>query len=102
MADDYPLIPLETRAELARWLNDNHESARGMWLVSWRRDDLGPRMLGGGLSGTIRVRRGDELEPEGRVRGDERSVEHATGEAEPDDPGADGGSGGGHPLSLVS
>ena len=66
------------------------------------RDDLGPRMLGGGLSGTIRVRRGDELESEGRVRGDERSVEHATGEAEPDDPGADGGSGGGHPLSLVS
>lgn len=44
MADDYPLIHLETRAELARWLNDNHESARGMWLVSWRRDDLGPRI----------------------------------------------------------
>ena len=59
-------------------------------------------LLGGGLSGTIQVRRGDEVQPEGRVRGDERSVEHATGEAEPDDPGADGGSGGGHPLSLVS
>ena len=44
MAADYPLVPLQTRAQLRAWLMDNHDSARGIWVVSWRRDDLGPRI----------------------------------------------------------
>ena len=44
MVADYPLVALATRAELRVWLQDNHESAPGIWLVSWRRDELGPRI----------------------------------------------------------
>ena len=35
--DDYELVHVETRAEWRRWLAANHASARGVWLVSWRR-----------------------------------------------------------------
>lgn len=44
MSADYPLVALQTRAELRSWLHENHDSVRGIWLVSWRRDDLGPRI----------------------------------------------------------
>lgn len=41
---DYPLVALETRSMLRAWLVDNHRSAAGIWLVSWRRDEWGPRI----------------------------------------------------------
>jgi uncharacterized protein YdeI (YjbR/CyaY-like superfamily) len=33
----YPLFHPETRAAWRRWLEANHGSTRGVWLVSWRR-----------------------------------------------------------------
>lgn len=41
---DYPFVALQTRAMLRAWLQDNHDRAEGIWLVSWRRDELGPRI----------------------------------------------------------
>lgn len=44
MADPYPLIPMQTRAQLHEWLADNHSSSSGFWLVAWRRAELGTRI----------------------------------------------------------
>jgi uncharacterized protein YdeI (YjbR/CyaY-like superfamily) len=35
--DDAPLIQCETRAEWRAWLEANHASATGAWLVTWRK-----------------------------------------------------------------
>jgi uncharacterized protein YdeI (YjbR/CyaY-like superfamily) len=35
--DEAPLVRAETRAEWRAWLEANHASAPGAWLVSWRR-----------------------------------------------------------------
>lgn len=44
MAADYDHVPLRTRSELRDWLATNHTSSRGIWLVAWRRPELGPRI----------------------------------------------------------
>jgi uncharacterized protein YdeI (YjbR/CyaY-like superfamily) len=44
MPSEYPKVHLTTRQELHDWFVANHESCRGIWLVSWRSDDLGPRI----------------------------------------------------------
>ena len=40
---DYPIFHAETREQWRTWLLDNHESARGVWLCSWRNDSGRPR-----------------------------------------------------------
>jgi len=44
MSESYPDTQLETREELRAWFIDNHATSAGIWLVSWRRDDLGLRI----------------------------------------------------------
>lgn len=34
--DDAPLVEMEDRAGLRAWLQANHASSRGIWLVTWR------------------------------------------------------------------
>lgn len=36
MAGDYEQLHVETRAEWRQWLERNHETAPGVWLVSWK------------------------------------------------------------------
>ncbi len=36
-ATDYPRVHLKTAAEWRRWLRDNHRTAPGVWLVSYKR-----------------------------------------------------------------
>lgn len=31
-----PRVPMETRAQLHEWLEENHREHRGIWLVTWR------------------------------------------------------------------
>src|SRR4029077_11569701 len=33
---DYPRVHIKTAAEWRRWLRDNHEKARGVWLVAYK------------------------------------------------------------------
>lgn len=40
----YPDVHLTSRELLADWLTANHATSGGVWLVSWRRDELGPRI----------------------------------------------------------
>ncbi len=40
---DYPIFHAETRAQWRTWLEVNHESARGVWLCSWRNGTGRPR-----------------------------------------------------------
>ncbi|MFN8126226.1 MAG: YdeI/OmpD-associated family protein [Candidatus Nanopelagicales bacterium] len=40
----YDEIPLGTRAELRLWLAANHATSPGIWLVTWRRPELGDRI----------------------------------------------------------
>ncbi|MET0966368.1 MAG: YdeI/OmpD-associated family protein [Nakamurella sp.] len=40
---DYPVFHAETRAQWRTWLLDNHTSARGVWLCSWRTSSGRPR-----------------------------------------------------------
>lgn len=35
--DDYPQVPVSSRGELRRWLEANHDSAQGAWLVRVRK-----------------------------------------------------------------
>jgi uncharacterized protein YdeI (YjbR/CyaY-like superfamily) len=35
--DDAPLVPCETRAEWRAWLEANHATTTGAWLVTWRK-----------------------------------------------------------------
>jgi uncharacterized protein YdeI (YjbR/CyaY-like superfamily) len=35
-AADYPRVHAKTTAEWRRWLRDNHETARGVWLVAYK------------------------------------------------------------------
>lgn len=44
MADDLPEIWPTTAAQLRQWLDENHGSSRGAWLVAWRRGESGPRI----------------------------------------------------------
>lgn len=44
MAEDHDYVPLRTRAELRHWLSVHHAASRGIWLVTWRRAELGPRI----------------------------------------------------------
>lgn len=41
--DDAPLVPADDRASWRSWLAANHATARGVWLVSWRKGH-GPRV----------------------------------------------------------
>ena len=40
---DYPIVHAETRTQWRTWLMDNHTSARGVWLCSWRNSTGRPR-----------------------------------------------------------
>ncbi len=40
---DFPIYHAETRAAFRSWLIENHESARGLWLCSWRTPTGRPR-----------------------------------------------------------
>ncbi|MGA9871535.1 MAG: YdeI/OmpD-associated family protein [Rhodococcus sp. (in: high G+C Gram-positive bacteria)] len=40
---DYPIMHAETREQWRKWLVDNHTSARGVWLCSWRTTTSRPR-----------------------------------------------------------
>ncbi|MEK6225938.1 MAG: hypothetical protein AABM40_06510 [Chloroflexota bacterium] len=35
-AADYPRVQAKTAAEWRRWLRDNHDKARGVWLVAYK------------------------------------------------------------------
>ncbi len=35
---------MQSREDLRLWLTSNHATSPGIWMVSWRRDDLGPRI----------------------------------------------------------
>ena len=35
-AADYPRVHIKTAAEWRRWLRDNHDKARGVWLVAYK------------------------------------------------------------------
>ena len=41
---DFPEIHMTTRATLRRWLVENHSTAPGVWLVSWRSNTGRERM----------------------------------------------------------
>ena len=40
---DFPIYHAETRAAFRAWLEQNHDSARGVWLCSWRSPTGRPR-----------------------------------------------------------
>ena len=40
---DFPVVHAETRAQWRTWLEENHESQRGVWLCSWRTATEQPR-----------------------------------------------------------
>lgn len=40
----YDEVPLQSRGDLRLWLAANHATSPGIWMVSWRRADLGPRI----------------------------------------------------------
>lgn len=40
---DFPIFHAETRAHWRSWLLAHHNEHRGVWLASWRSDDLGTR-----------------------------------------------------------
>lgn len=40
---DYPVYHAESRAQWRAWLEANHDTARGVWLCSWRSDTGRPR-----------------------------------------------------------
>ncbi|MGV8874727.1 MAG: YdeI/OmpD-associated family protein [Rhodococcus sp. (in: high G+C Gram-positive bacteria)] len=40
---DYPIVHAETRTQWRTWLEQNHTSARGVWLCSWRNTTERPR-----------------------------------------------------------
>lgn len=44
MSDDYPQVTVESRADLRRWLARNHQTSRGIWLVSYKKN-AGERYL---------------------------------------------------------
>jgi uncharacterized protein YdeI (YjbR/CyaY-like superfamily) len=35
--DDAPRVEVHSRAEWRRWLEENHETAEGVWLVTWKK-----------------------------------------------------------------
>ncbi len=43
-AADYPRVQVSTLAEWRRWLRDNHGTARGVWLVTFRAATGKPRL----------------------------------------------------------
>lgn len=42
--DPLPRVPLETTEQLSSWLENNHATSRGIWLVSWRPATGRPRI----------------------------------------------------------
>jgi uncharacterized protein YdeI (YjbR/CyaY-like superfamily) len=43
VSDAYPQVEVESREELRRWLEANHETSPGIWLVTYKKGD--PRYL---------------------------------------------------------
>jgi uncharacterized protein YdeI (YjbR/CyaY-like superfamily) len=46
MSDDYEQIEVTSAAELRNWLNANHDTAPGIWLVTWKSRAAPERHLG--------------------------------------------------------
>ena len=44
MSDDVEVVQLEERAEWRDWLERNHETAPGVWLVTWKKPTGKPRV----------------------------------------------------------